>query len=68
VGWHLGYEFVLNKQQGFTANNDELPQHAVGLDFDWNTASGWSFALHADLLLYDEEDGWTAGVYAQRRF
>jgi len=68
VGWHLGYEFVLNKQQGFTANNDELPQHKVGLDFDWNTASGWSFALHADLFLYDEEDGWTAGLYAQRSF
>jgi hypothetical protein len=68
VNWHLGYEFVLNEQQGFTANNDELPQHKVGLDFDWNTASGWSFALHADALLYDEENGWVAGIYAQRSF
>lgn len=68
VAWNLGYEFVLNDQQGFSTDNDELPQHRASLDLDWNTPTGWSLALHGAYLIYDEEDGYTAGLYLQRSF
>lgn len=68
VGWNLGYEFVLNQQQGFSAENDELPEHRATGDFDLSTASGWSVSLHGEFILYDEETGFTAGLYLQRSF
>lgn len=68
VGWNAGYEFVLNEQQGFSSDNDELPQHRASASLDWFAASGWSASLNGSLLLYDEETGYTAGLYLQRSF
>lgn len=68
IGWRAGYEFVLNKEQGFSSENDELPQHRASANLDWNTASGWSVSLHGEYLLYDEEDGYAAGLFVQRSF
>ncbi len=68
IGWRTGYEFVLNDAQGFSEGNDELPQHRASGSFDWNTESGWSVSLHGEVLLYDEETGYTAGLYLQRSF
>jgi len=68
IGWRAGYEFVLNDAQGFSSANDELPQHRASGTLDWNTASGWSLALHGEVLIYDEETGFTAGLYLQRSF
>ncbi len=68
VGWRAGYEFVLNRQQGFSSANDDLPQHRASLDFDWNTESGWSLSLHGEALFYADETGYAAGLYLQRSF
>lgn len=68
VGWTAAYEFVLNEAQGFSSNNDELPQHRASGSFDWDTASGWNLSLNAAVLTYDEETGYTAGLYLQRSF
>lgn len=66
--WRAGYEFVLNEAQGFSSANDELPQHRASGNLDWNTESGWNIALHGEVLLYDEETGYTAGLFLQRSF
>ncbi len=68
TSWRVGYEFVVNRAQGFSAANDDLPTHRVSGNFDLNTISGWSVSLHGEVLLYDVETGWAAGVYLQRSF
>jgi len=68
TSWRVGYEFVVNRAQGFSEANDDLPTHRASGNFDWNTISGWSVSLHGEVLLYDEETGWAAGVYLQRSF
>ncbi|MBL8863662.1 MAG: hypothetical protein JNK02_16855 [Planctomycetes bacterium] len=66
--WRLGYEFVVNRYEGFSADNDDLPHHRATGDLDWFTASGWSLTLHGETLLYDQETGWAASLYLQRSF
>lgn len=66
--WTAGYEFVLAEIQEFSSANNELPEHRVLFDVDWNTESGWSLSLNSGLLFYDEETGYAVGVYLQRSF
>ncbi len=68
LAWRVGYEFVLAEFQGFSSANNELPEHRVGLNLDWNTDSAWSFSLDAATLFYDQETGYLVGIYLQRSF
>lgn len=66
--WRLGYDFTLNDIDGFTADNDSIPQHRVRLSWEADFDSGWSFATYADVLLFDQEHSAVAGLFVQRSF
>jgi hypothetical protein len=66
--WLVGYEFTYDDIQGFEDDNNTLPQNRVHASFDVNTASGWSFSIHGDVLLFDEETSYAAGFFIQRSF
>lgn len=66
--WRLGYEFTLNDIDGFTADNDDIPQHRVSTSFDTFTDSGWSFSTHLDTLFFDSETAVLLGLFVQRSF
>ncbi|MBK7644276.1 MAG: hypothetical protein IPJ19_14740 [Planctomycetes bacterium] len=66
--WELGYELEQYDLTGFSAANDQIPQHRVRLSRDFHSASGWSFSAHAEWLHYAEEDAISAGIYLSRSF
>lgn len=66
--WRLGYEFTLNRVEGFSADNDDIPQHRISAGFETFSDSGWSLSTHADALLFDSEIALLAGLFLQRSF
>jgi len=66
--WRFGYEFAQHRLDGFTDDNDDLPQHRVSASRDFHTPSGWSFSGHVDASLWDHENSVSAGFYLQRSF
>lgn len=66
--WRVGYDFTLNDIDGFTADNDSVPQHRVRGSWDVHMDSGWSVATYADLLLFDSEQSLVAGIFVERSF
>jgi len=66
--WRLGYEFSYDDVKGFDADNNSLPNHRIGASWETHSASRWSFSLHAELLLFDEETSVLAGFFLQRSF
>ncbi len=66
--WRAGYEFALNRVDGFSSGNDDLPQHRITAAFESFGDSGWSLSAHADVLLFDSESALLAGLFLQRSF
>jgi hypothetical protein len=66
--WRLGYEFTLNRIDGFQDNNNDIPQHRVGVSWETHSDSGWDLSLHTDVLFYDSETGLIAGLFLQKSF
>ena len=66
--WALDYEFTQNRVAGFSADNDDLPQHRLRLRADRRDFLGWDLSLRLEGVLYDEEAAGTLGVYLQRSF
>lgn len=66
--WSLDYEFAQNRIAGFSADNDDLPQHRLGLRLGQRDFWGWNASVRADVVLYDDEAGGTLAVYLQRSF
>ena len=66
--WLVGYEFTYDDITGFAADNNSLPQNRIRANWDLNTASRWSISVHADLLLFDTETSYAAGLFLQRSF
>lgn len=66
--WRADYEFAQNHLDGFSDDNDDLPQHRVRLSGDHHTASGWSVSGHVDVNVWDSENSVAAGFYVQRSF
>ena len=66
--WSLDYEFAQNRIAGFSADNDDLPQHRLGVRVGQRDFFGWNASVRADLVLYDDEAGGTLAVYLQRSF
>jgi hypothetical protein len=64
----LDYEIGANRLDGFSADNDDLPQHRLRLSGDLVGATGWSLALHAEGLLFDDEHALSAGFHLQKSF
>ena len=65
--WALDYEFSQNRLDGFTAANDDLPQHRLrfSLDHGWGS---WSLSWRLEGLVYDDEGALTVGLYLQRNY
>lgn len=66
--WSVDYEFADHHFDGFSADNDDLPQHRVRASRDVYTASGWSFSGHLEVGLWGSENSITAGFYLQKSF
>ncbi|MDZ4773516.1 MAG: hypothetical protein SGI72_10320 [Planctomycetota bacterium] len=66
--WRVGYEFTLNDIDGFTTDNDDIPQHRISTSFDTFSDSGWSLSAHADALLFDSENAILVGLFLTRSF
>jgi hypothetical protein len=64
----LALETAAQRIDGFSTDNDDLPQHRLRADAEVHGASGWSFSAHADASVWDDENGWTAGFYLQKSF
>ena len=66
--WRLGYEFTLNRIDGFQSNNNDIPQHRVGVSWSTHSESGWDFSLSADVLFYDTETSLISALFLQKSF
>lgn len=66
--WGLDYEFAENHFDGFSSQNDQLPQHRVRASREVYTAAGWGFEAHGEVVLWDHEESLTLGFYLQRSF
>lgn len=66
--WSLEYDFSQNRIAGFSADNDDLPQHRIGLRAERRSFLGWDLSLRLDGLLYDDESAGSLGIYLQRSF
>lgn len=66
--WALDYEFSQNRIAGFSADNDDLPQHRLGLRAERRSFLGWDLSLRLEGLLYDDEAAGSLGIYLQRSF
>ncbi len=66
--WALDYEFAANQIDTFSDNNNDIPQHRLRLNRDYQTQSGWSFSGNVELGFWDDENSVALGVYLQRSF
>jgi hypothetical protein len=66
--WRLGYEFTLNRIDGFQDDNNDIPQHRTRASWEKYGDSGWSFSSYVDLLFYDSETAVVTGILLQRSF
>lgn len=66
--WSLEYELVNNRFDGFSGDNNDLPEHRVRLSADHYTSGGWTISGHLDGMVWDNETSITVGFYLQRSF
>lgn len=66
--WALDYEFSQNRIAGFAANNDDLPQHRLGLRAERRAFLGCDLSLRLEGLFYDDEAAGSLGIFLQRSF
>jgi hypothetical protein len=64
--WALDYEFSQNRLDGFSSDNDDLPQHRLRFSRD-HAWGAWDLSWRVEGLLYDDENALTLGLYLQRR-
>ncbi len=67
-GWTLEYELANNDIVGFSAQNDDLPQHRLRAQWDYISASNWSVRAQLDAMLWDDESSILAGLHINRSF
>lgn len=63
--WALDYEFTQNRLDGFSSDNDDLPQHRLRFSRDHAWGS-WDLSWRLEGLTYDDENALTLGLYLQR--
>ncbi len=66
--WGAEYELANNRINGFSDNNDDLPQHRVRLFTDSFLANGWSLSGHLETIVWDQENSVALGFYLQKNF
>jgi len=67
-GWSLDYELANNNIVGFSADNDDLPQHRFRAQWDWFGASDWSLTTSLEAAFWDGGNSLIGRVYLQRSF
>ena len=68
TAWRVGYEFTLNRIEGFQSDNNDIPQHRARASWERHGDSGWGFSAHADVVFYDSETAVLTGLLLQRSF
>jgi hypothetical protein len=66
--WGFEYEINNNRIDGFSDDNDDLPQHRLRLFTDFYTLSGWNLSFHIDTFVWDQENSVDLGFYLQKTF
>lgn len=66
--WGFEYELANNRIDGFTDDNDDLPQHRLRVFTDFFTSGGWNLSFHLDAFAWDQENSLNLGFYIQRSF
>ena len=62
------YELANNDIVGFSAQNDDLPQHRLRAQWDYISASNWTVRAQLDAMLWDDESSILAGLHINRSF
>lgn len=75
LGWVAGraqgdllYEFANHTLEGFSAENDELPQHRVRASLGWQPAPAYSASLYVEGIDRDTDRSAALGVFLQWLF
>lgn len=66
--WDVGYEFAQHRFEGFSSNNDDLPQHRVRASQECHFSSGWSLSGYVESQFWDDEQAFAVGFYLQKSF
>jgi hypothetical protein len=66
--WSVDYELAAHRFEGFSDDNDDLPQHRLRAAGELSTDSGWSFSGYVEGQLWDDENSLALGFYLQRSF
>ncbi|MGE3174257.1 MAG: hypothetical protein AB7O97_16635 [Planctomycetota bacterium] len=64
----LLYELAWHRIDDRPADGDDLFEHRLGATYGQSTASGWVLGGRADLILWDDEVGWSMTLTAQTNF
>jgi hypothetical protein len=64
----VGYEYGNHHLDGFSNENDDLPQHRVRASLEALLSSGWSVSTYSDAFQWDDELGFAVGLYLQKGF
>ncbi len=66
--WAAEYEFGLNQVDVFDEDNNDIPQHRLRVNRDYQTLSGWNFSGSVELGFWDDENSVGIGIYIQRSY
>jgi hypothetical protein len=62
----LAYELSNHDQDGFTADNDDLPQHRMRASWRFADLGEWQASAWLEASLWDDERAVSAGFFLQR--
>lgn len=66
--WDFFYEAALQRIHDFSAGNDDILQHWLGVRGNWADWLGWNVSLSAETRLWDDFNSWQLGFYTQKSF
>ena len=66
--WELMYEIANYKNDGFSADLDDIVQHRVRATFDYFAAKNWIISVYGETAIWDDETSVSTGLFLQRNF
>ncbi len=66
--WEVLYEIADHRLDNRPGDGNDLIQHRVRASHAFYTASGWTWSLHADGVLWDTTITWALGFQVQKTF
>jgi hypothetical protein len=68
-GWTgLRYEWTNWSADGLSTGSEDFGQHRLGLDVDLAIGARWNALFNGEVILGDDQDALTLGIFVQRRF